>query len=325
VSANPLVSRGTNLAQGFETFVELPWSPEGRNWPDGAAVNRAFFDWLGAHGGRRFVAYLHYMEPHDPYTPPDPPDAGCGLRPAIAKGWIRDAATQINWSHAAPLGPDEIAHLRGRYRREVAAWDAALGALVDRLASAGLLDQHDRDRDRRPRRGVPGARPPDARLAPLRGDGARAARAPRPGHPGRPARRPRAGHRPLPDARAHPRRDAPPGLGGRDLLAPRRRRAPAVLETSSGIGPDGAPVELVAVRTARWKLVETPGARAPRALRPGRRFPRARTIRGASAPRSAELAQARLARWRDATRPPPAGHPSRPRARAASARSATRK
>src|SRR6185369_3001115 len=79
VSANPLVSRGTNLAQGFETFVELPWSPEGRNWPDGAAVNGAFFDWLGTHGGRRFVAYLHYMEPHDPYTPPDPPDAGAGL------------------------------------------------------------------------------------------------------------------------------------------------------------------------------------------------------------------------------------------------------
>src|SRR4030095_9960077 len=52
-----------------------------------------------------------------------------------------DAATQINWSRALPLSADEIAHLRGRYRREVAAWDTALGALLDRLTNAGLLDR----------------------------------------------------------------------------------------------------------------------------------------------------------------------------------------
>jgi hypothetical protein len=117
VSANPLVSRGTNLAQGFETFLELPWDPGARNWAPARAINDAFFRWLRGHDGYRFVAYLHYMEPHDPYTPPRPPAAPPGLRRSLAQGWIRNVANRINWEHAPALGRDRAP--RDCYRREI--------------------------------------------------------------------------------------------------------------------------------------------------------------------------------------------------------------
>jgi arylsulfatase A-like enzyme len=300
VSANPLVSRGTNLAQGFETFVELPWNPEGRDWPDGDAVNGAFFDWLDTHGGRRFVAYLHYMEPHDPYTPDDPPDAGAGLRPAIAKGWIRDAATQINWSHAAPLSAEEIAHLRDRYRGEVAEWDEAFGGLVDLLMSSHLLDRtvivvtadHGEEFQEHGRLTHGSHLYEETVRVPLVLRG-----------PGIPVGRrddPVQGIDLFPTLARILGVTAPPGLGGHDLLAAGDDTRPAVLETSSGIGPDGAPLDLVAVRTARWKLVETP-ALDRRELYDLSADPGERNDRAASAPEAAELGTA-LARWRDTTR-----------------------
>jgi len=260
VSANPLVSRGTNLAQGFETFVELPWSPEGRNWPDAAAVNDAFLRWLAAHDGHRFVAYLHYMEPHDPYTPPDPPAAAAGVRAALARGWIRDAANQINWAGAAPLSADEVAYLRARYRGEVAAWDAALGTLLDGLRSAGVLDRtillvtsdHGEEFQEHGRLTHGSHLYDETVRVPLVLEG-----------PGIPAGRRRddrvQGIDVFPTLARLLGLAPPDGLPGRDLLSPAAPTRPAVLETSSGIGPDGAPVELVAVRTDRWKLVETPG------------------------------------------------------------------
>src|SRR5262249_28010865 len=72
VSANPLVSRATNYAQGFETFHELELEPrsDGRttekNWATAPEVNATFVRWLRANRGLRFLAYLHYMEPHHP-------------------------------------------------------------------------------------------------------------------------------------------------------------------------------------------------------------------------------------------------------------------
>src|SRR5262249_57403784 len=117
----PLVSHGTNLAQGFETFVELPWDPAGRNWASADAVDAAFLVWLRTHRGQRFAAYLHYMEPHDPYTPAARPPSPAGLRPALVQRWIRDVATAINWSGSPPLDPGHVAYLRALYTAEGAA------------------------------------------------------------------------------------------------------------------------------------------------------------------------------------------------------------
>src|SRR6266566_1050262 len=66
VSANPLVSRGTNLAHGFETFVEFPDDGPQTHWTPATKVNLQFVRWLRQNRRYRFFAYLHYMEPHAP-------------------------------------------------------------------------------------------------------------------------------------------------------------------------------------------------------------------------------------------------------------------
>src|SRR5439155_889815 len=90
VSASPLVSRATNLARGFESFVEFSWDRARHDWPPAAEVNARFLAWLERNRGLRFLAYLHYMDPHDPYTPPaalrPPPPAA--VRPATPAGLL---------------------------------------------------------------------------------------------------------------------------------------------------------------------------------------------------------------------------------------------
>jgi arylsulfatase A-like enzyme len=146
VSANPLVSRGTNLAQGFETFVDYGMEKRfghgdrRRDWAPASAVYDTFLDWLDEHRDRRFFAYLQTMEPHDPYAPPAPPPAPAGIRPAIARGDVYELANRRNFRGGAALTDAEIAWLRTLYDGEVRAWDAALPRLLDGLARAGVAE-----------------------------------------------------------------------------------------------------------------------------------------------------------------------------------------
>jgi len=142
VSANPLVSRGTNLAQGFETFAELPWDPKTRRWSSAGDVNRRFLDWLAPNRAQRFVAWLQYMEPHDPYTPPPAmrPPPPPGMRPDLAAGWVLDVSRKLDAHSGPPLPPDQIAYLRALYDGEIRSWDAELPVLLGGLARLGLRD-----------------------------------------------------------------------------------------------------------------------------------------------------------------------------------------
>ncbi len=142
VSANPLVSRGTNLAQGFETFAELPWDAKTRRWSSAADVNRRFLAWLAPNRDHRFVAWLQYMEPHDPYTPPPAmrPPPPPGMRADLAAGWVLDVSRKLDSRTGPPLPPDQIAYLRALYDGEIRSWDAELPALLGGLARLGLRD-----------------------------------------------------------------------------------------------------------------------------------------------------------------------------------------
>ena len=137
MSANPLVSHGTNLAQGFETFVELPWDAKTRRWSAAAEVNRRFLDWLALNHQHRFVAWLQYMEPHDPYF----------VHPYNGEAYARVA--NPNPDPALAVAPARGAHgpsfhpsrsvLRGSHDGEIHSWDAELPALLaglDRLGCA---------------------------------------------------------------------------------------------------------------------------------------------------------------------------------------------
>ena len=95
--------------------------------------------------------------------------------------------------------------------------------------------------------------------------------------------------------------EVPPGLPGRDLLAT-RVDTPAISETARGIAPGGAPMDLVAVRTARWKLIRVPSPPHVElydlAADPGEHADRHGTA-------SATALEDVLARWEGSVPPPP--------------------
>jgi arylsulfatase A-like enzyme len=309
VSANPLVSYGTNVAQGFETFVELPWDASGRAWASADDVNAAFLDWLPRTRGYRFAAYLHYMEPHDPYTPPTPPTAPTGIRPAIAAGWVRDAANRINWTGTDPLRPDELAHLRARYQAEVASWDHALARLLAALADAGHADDtivvvtadHGEEFQEHGRLTHGSHLYEESIRVPLVLAG--------PGIPTERRSDVAQGIDMFPTLLALLGAGAP-HTPGRDLLTAARDERPAVVETASGIAPDGRAVEVVAVRTPVWKLVETPELGRTE-LYDLASDPREQDDRAATAPERFDLVTT-LDRWRAETPPATGTHPADP-------------
>jgi arylsulfatase A-like enzyme len=304
VSTNPMVSQGTNLTQGFETFVELPWDREGRNWAPAAAVNDAVLAWLAANRRHRVVAYLHYMEPHDPYTPPSGavPPAPAGVRPALAAGWIRDAANAVNWEGRGRLSAEEVVHVRRLYDAEVRAWDDAFAALLAGLDRLGLRDStvvvvtsdHGEEFQEHGRLTHGSHLYEESIRVPLVLAG-----------PGVPVARradPAQGIDLFPTLAQVLGLTPPAALPGRDLLHTPTGTA-AVSETSRGIAPDGAAVDLVAISDGGWKLVRTP-ALARTELYDLARDPLEREDRGGAAPEAVRLATA-LDAWQAAAPLPP--------------------
>ncbi|MCW5891451.1 MAG: sulfatase [bacterium] len=300
VSSNPLVTRGTNLAQGFETFVEYGWDPKARNWPAAATVNAAALDWLGAHRDLRFFGYVHFMEPHDPYTPANPPPAPADVRPEVARGWVTDLATRITYKGAPGLTPPELAWVRKLYAAEVAEWDAAFGRLLAGLDALGLADRtvvivtadHGEEFQEHGRLKHGTQLYEESIRVPLVIAGPGVA-------PGR-VTSAAQGIDLLPTVAERLGLETPEDLPGANLLAAVPMRS-AVSETSTAVGPDRKPMPLVALRTNRWKLIDAPSL--PRrelydlAADPGERHDQPQ------APQGAALGEA-LATYA-ATAPPP--------------------
>ncbi|MGH7895378.1 MAG: sulfatase, partial [Candidatus Binatia bacterium] len=260
VSANPLVSRATNVVQGFETVHEFPWDPEHRSFAPADDVNRVFLDWLRAHRGLRFAGYLHYMEPHDPYTPPPAarPAPPAGISDALGAGWVLETARRINF-HGAPRLPEaHVAHLRTLYDEEVRDWDASLRALLDALQAEGVLDSTvvvvtaDHGEEFQEHGFLKHGQHLHEELVhvPLVIAG--------PGIP--PARRTMLvqGVDLFPTVTHLLGTATIAGLPGRDLLAPELDDAEVVSATSHAVGADGKVVDSLALRTAAWTLLYYP-------------------------------------------------------------------
>ena len=139
VSGNPLVSRGLNFSQGFETFVEFSWNRMHSDWIPAETIADTFLTWLARNRQHRFFGYLQFMEPHDPYRPKAAPKAPPGVRPVVADG--RPARLPNETTGGTDLlPPAELDYLRLLYRQEVGEWDAAFGRLMAGLEAEGVLD-----------------------------------------------------------------------------------------------------------------------------------------------------------------------------------------
>ena len=142
VTSNLLISRENNLARGFERFVELPVSPMPIQWARAEDVNATFDDWLRANREWRFLAYLHYMEPHDPYVPSEAARtaAPADMPREVRDGVIRNLARRVEQGEAT-VSDSWLSYLRSLYAKEVKAWDRAFADLLALLDAHGVSDQ----------------------------------------------------------------------------------------------------------------------------------------------------------------------------------------
>lgn len=135
-TANAHVSPASGFARGFDRFEYRIEEPD-----DAAALNRRALAWLdGREEARAFFLFVHTLDPHAPYQPPAPfrgrlagevADPGVGSVESIRAMARREV----------PVTPQAIADLEALYDAEVAANDAAFGALLDGLTARGLAGQ----------------------------------------------------------------------------------------------------------------------------------------------------------------------------------------
>ena len=261
VSTNPLVSRGTNFAQGFETFVELDIETrrEGgeivKTPASAAAVNDVFLRWLRANRAHRFLAYLHYMEPHHPYTPPPHlrPPAPPGVRPRVAAGRLDPWQAAMRGPVPFQLPALELEHVRRLYEAEIRAWDEQLATLLrplDLRSTVVVVTADHGEAFQEHGRLQHGFHLYDELLrVPLVIAG-----------PGIPAGRVSVqtmGVDVFPTVAALLGLPVPAGLPGRNVLVPGAER-PAFSVTLGGRLPDGRGGEIVSVRTPATKLIWAP-------------------------------------------------------------------
>ena len=138
VSSFVMVRDFSGFEQGFDVYDDDVRTREAfrDNYerPAAKTVERAL-DWLAAGDPKAFL-FVHLIEPHGPYTPPEP--------------FLHDFALPA----AGPLVPlDRVAAYQripglryvseyvGRYDGEIAAADAQIGVLLDRLRELGWYDE----------------------------------------------------------------------------------------------------------------------------------------------------------------------------------------
>jgi arylsulfatase A-like enzyme len=302
-SANPLIARGTNFAQGFETFVELEiegTAEEGKRPATADAVNEVFLRWLDRNRRHRFLAYLHYMEPHEPYTPPPHlrPDAPEGIRRSLAAGRLEPWLPAVRTVEGFHPSAAELAHLRRLYDAEVRSWDEELEVLLSALSARGLLEStvvivtadHGEEFHEHGRLTHGFHLFDELVRVPLVIRG--------PGIPvGRVAEQ-TMGVDLFPTVSVLLGLDPPAGLPGQNVLAERAPR-PAFSMTLSGRLPDGTAAEIVSMRTPQAKLIWAP-SRDHRQLYDLEHDPGETVDRWETSPDGQTLA-AVLAEWRAST------------------------
>ena len=151
------VNEDTGLARGFEGFRILAplvdgegedvlltaHDPKGEDVrlraPRGDEVNREVKALLPEHGGAPLFLYVHYMEPHAGWDPPaESLDAVLGGAPHPEPMTSEEVVEQTR--AGGPVAPELRRRMLDLYDGEIAAADAALGALLDDLAERGWLE-----------------------------------------------------------------------------------------------------------------------------------------------------------------------------------------
>lgn len=127
LSTNPHITEATGFAQGFEIFES------DRSWlnTNATRVVDRFLAWLAANRGKRFFAFLFFIDPHSPYEPPGEFLEKLGGDPGfLVRDWSLDSLKNY--------APQEQRQIIARYDAEIASLDHELGRLFTGLSREGL-------------------------------------------------------------------------------------------------------------------------------------------------------------------------------------------
>jgi len=140
VIANGNIDSAFGVAQGFDYYKYLQQVNVGDVPARSEHVNEGVSRWLDRRPpGRPFFLYVHTIDPHLPYQPPQPfrdRFAAKVSQPDLGSLWSID---RLN-SDKARVTPEVLAALTGLYDAEIAANDAAFGALLAELKARGLYE-----------------------------------------------------------------------------------------------------------------------------------------------------------------------------------------
>jgi len=145
VSANPMVSIQSGLARGFDSFDET-WreSAQLQSQQSGEHANLTAVAALMEFRDRDrpFFLFVNFIEAHGPNAPPEPYRSSA-TRARIAAGEVarvNEHDAKSYYLDPASVSAGDFALLSSLYDGEVAQLDALVGALVDRLDAAGVLE-----------------------------------------------------------------------------------------------------------------------------------------------------------------------------------------
>jgi arylsulfatase len=131
---NDMAGSAFGLDRGFSEFHSVS--------PHADVLGTYVQGWLARHADRRFLAYVHYREPHYPYDPPPPfntmfgPDAPLPRSAKTDTGWL-----QLVNEGSIPLGPGDVDHVSRLYDGNLALVDQEIGRLRAQLERLGLWDR----------------------------------------------------------------------------------------------------------------------------------------------------------------------------------------
>jgi choline-sulfatase len=137
IVTNGNVDRSFGLGQGFESYRLLQ---HGRDTAENVNARAAeWLDSLSGTPGAPFFLFLHTIEPHTPYQPP--PAFRQRFAPSVPEDLGKVRTLKALNAGTLPVTPERLKGLLALYDAEIAANDAAFGALVDLLRERGLWEE----------------------------------------------------------------------------------------------------------------------------------------------------------------------------------------
>ena len=142
---NANVAASLGYAKGFRSYRET-WEEKAlpTEMDRTRAITEAGVRFLrAARPGRRFLLWLHYVNPHTPYTPPPPYDTAFLDAQASAGRSLPVVETlhggiPHQWAVA---GRDRLGYYVAQYDGEVAAVDEQVGQILDALSASAVKDR----------------------------------------------------------------------------------------------------------------------------------------------------------------------------------------